>query len=207
MSKSKENFELIIQDWNKTSISGYTNSDELKKILEEIYKEIENIDLFENEFVELLIDLPSNLAYEIIYNTRFKSNMNFWNLLIMNYYDKFVRDVNTKNKTGANLFSQRFNNIKTGNAKMFYQERLLSKYELELLFEKVQSKDASIKVPCLALLRNYKGDNKYVLNLIEANKYLNENNSKHHSVMETITKELLLQLLEDLKKLNKCYDC
>ena len=204
--KRKEDVNKIIEDWNETSISGYTGESELKSIVKLICTEINNSSIIESELASLLVDIPTILAFEILYNTKFRDNKEIQFLLDSKYFDNFVKDVNKFDKKGISNFEKRYINQKNSNVNNFIGERLLVKHEIEILLSQLKSKDDNLKSLTIININKYNGDNKYVLALRNANLVLGKKQTINHELMTNITKRILEKLLENIKSLNVACD-
>lgn len=203
--KRKEDVNEIIENWNETSISGYTIEPELRQLVKQICEEIDNSSIIESELVEILVNLPSILTEEILFNTKFKKDDNVRFLLYSKYFDQFVKDINKTDKKGVTFFEKRLTKQMMVNKKQFLDERLLTKYELDLLLYKLKEKDPALTKYSVANLKRCKSKNKYVKALVNANSALEKRHTMNDDIMRAIVQPLLLQTLDEIRALNiKC---
>lgn len=197
--KEKENIDLIMDDWNETSISGYTMGEKLKLLVSEICDMIDDVITDEEMLVDLLINLPADLSFEIYYNTKFKSSKKLAEILNARYFSDFIKDLNCKNKKGFNNFQLGMKEQTKENSKKFLKNRFLTKFELELIFEEIKNQDKTIACPAVAVLKNYKVEDEKLLALIDANDILNKKSTFYDKIIDSIIEDMLNNLLFELK--------
>lgn len=171
----------------------------VEEICCEIYKTLPtDIDLF-----NIIKNLPSDLALDILYSLNYGQYLTVYKMLINLYFEQFIKNVNKKDKKGVSNFDKRITLQTLKNVNVFYEERLLTLLELETVFLVMCKKDKSLYGMGLCKYEKYEGENKYIEILAKTRKKLINNKAKENFfLLQQISGNLLKDVLENLKSLN-----
>ena len=131
----------------QVQIDEFATDDETKVLFNELCDLITASDLKDKDIIDLIIELPYNMGYSVLAKSRVDNRG-----LITEYREKlfqeFLGDAKDISSKGVSKFERRFL-TQPSNIERVLQTRILTRYELEFLFNKVSKythlKDLSYK--------------------------------------------------------------
>lgn len=186
---------------NNVMMQEILTDEEAKVLFDELCEEINESDLTDLEFIDMIKVFPHNLKSLIAMNIK---NRDIDKLFRQAEYDEFILDLKSIDKKGENEFEKRYSKIRVIDYKKFLKKRILTREEVEFLISEVTKKSGLVNLSYKEKHETYSGPNMYLVSLIKAHKTLSE--SKHtqarKKIAEIVNKILMRDVLEKVREFN-----
>ncbi len=185
----------------QVQIAEFVTDEETKKLFNELCDIVSESDESNEELIEKVFNLPYNIGHAILSKAKGDRGN-----LIGEYREKlfkeFLSDANNFSKKGISKFERRFL-TQPSNVQRFLKDRILTRYELEVLFDKV-SKYTDLKDLTYKEKHEYKGDNVLMRQLSSAHAVLTspKQSRARDSLFHKVKKSLLADVINKIKELN-----
>ena len=183
-------------------IKEFVDNEQTNKLFNELLELINNTQISNKEIVEIVSNLPYNIAYAVLKSVKrdVEDLIGIYQEMI---FQDFLKDARDISKRGVSSFERRFL-TQPSSVEKILKSRMLTRYELELLFGKIK-KYSHLKGLSYEEMRFYDGEDKLLCQLSAANAVLtNPKQSKARNKMFNKVKDILLS--ETIKRFTEI-DC
>ena len=193
--------ENVLEKMLQIQIDEFATDCETKALFNELCDMIRVCNLNNKELIELVLNLPYNMAYAVL-----AKNKNGRENIISEYreqlFQEFLRDAKDVSKKGVSKFERRFL-TQSSNVDKILKDRILTRYELEVLFNKI-SNNSHLKDLSYKEKHEYKGDDMLLRQLSSAHEVLtNPKQSRaRNKLFNKLKQTLLVETILKLKTLN-----
>ena len=184
-------------------IKEFADDAETRRLFDDVCSEIKKSCLPEEELIEMLKVLPSNIAFAIVRNLDQENEGQLISLLSDGYLIDFK---NSCCKGAKQSVDDRMKFKKSDMWERFLSERLITRHEIDCVvrYESRKNGDKSIYLNLYAE-KPYHGDNETIKKLLYYREKIQRTitRKKIDEIIDLIKQPLLKNLLDDLKKVNQ----
>ena len=185
----------------QVQIEEFATDDKTKELYNELCDMVNDSDLTNKDLIDLVLNLPYNMGYAVLAKAK-SERENIISEYREQLFQEFLQDAKDVSKNGVSKFERRFL-TKPSNIEKFLKDRILTRYELEMLFDKI-SKYTHLKDLSYKEKHEYKGEDKLLRQLSSAHSVLtNPKQSRaRNNLFNTVKQSLLKETIVKIKTLN-----